>query len=126
MGNQNYTIYDDKKVIFYKPDFSNLACFKAYLLKRTTSGTAIALSNSKAVVHSLKNDEDARGEGRVNEMDEGFAVREIRAVEEVLDDNLAAIRNMVALRKSLLIRNLKKDLVFRKGGVHSEHLRVGL
>ena len=53
------------------------------------------LSNSKPLLNDL-NDEAARGESLVQELGDGFAVRAAaNAVEEALEDNFDAMRNMV-------------------------------
>lgn len=87
MGHQRTKISDEKNVFFFSPDFSDLACLKAYALIRTTSSTAKLLSNAKPVLNDL------------NEMGEGFAVRETRALGEILDEIFDAMRNMVAWRR---------------------------
>lgn len=49
------------------------------------------------MLNDLNDDGVGRGECLVQELGDGFAVRAARAVEEeALDDNFAAMRNMVA------------------------------
>lgn len=86
MGHRRTEFSDGKNAFFFSPDFSDLACLKAYALIRTTSSIAKLLSNAKPVLNDL------------NEMGEGFVVRETRALGEILDEIFDAMRNMVARR----------------------------
>lgn len=69
----------------------------------------MVLSNSKPLLNDL-NDEAARGEILVHEMEDGFvAVRATKPVEEALN-NFAAMRIMMGFEKKLKIF---KRVVFR-------------